>query len=80
MEILRNDTVRMEQRQIALAGHLYRVTGSPSIAGDKYAMVEVLRPETMHGHGDRVRFSHWARVPHGKRRDAVRLAVIETSK
>lgn len=75
MKIIRNG-VELEQFTLTYDGKLYRVTGSPTIAADKYALVEVKRPETMHGRGDRVRFSHWARLVTSKRRDLIREEAI----
>lgn len=78
--IIRNGMVHLEELQVILDNRLYRVTGTPTVREDKYAMVEVLRPETMHGHKDRVRFAHWARITSAKRRDEVREASLRARK
>lgn len=77
MQILRNGTTRLEELHVTLEGRGYRVTGFPTVAADKYAMVEVFRAETMHGWRDRVRFGHWARVTSTKRKALVREAALQ---
>ena len=76
MMIVRNGNFRLEELRVVVDNREYRVTGSPSIAEDKYALVEIFRLETMHGRKDRVRFGHWSRITSPKRREVVRQAAL----
>ena len=79
MKIIRNGKINLEELRTTVDGKAYRVTGSPTVDADKYAMVEVYRPETMHGYRDRVRFAHWARVVSPKRREIVRQRALNSA-
>ena len=72
----------IERREIDLDGHLYSVTGSPSIEADRHAMVEIFMPETAfryshRGYSEyRRRSASWRRIRSAQKRAAVRSALL----
>ena len=72
---------KMERVEFTFRGHLYRVTGTPSIQDDNNAMVDVLMPETTfqyshHGYREmRHRTAYWRHLNAGPTYQAVMESV-----
>ncbi len=72
----------IERQEIDFDGHLYQVTGSPSIEADRHAMVEIFMPETAfrynhRGYSEyRCRSATWRRIRSANKRSIVRAACL----
>ena len=56
---------QIETTEIVSQGHLYRITGHPSVIMDKFCMVEVLVAETLN------RNAHWRRLNYSLKREQI---------
>lgn len=63
MNAIKYPAPNMEEMEIVEMGHIYRVTGSPSLVKDQHAMVEVRVNQATK--------SYWRRLPYGLKKSNI---------